>query len=352
MNTSLFHKTTFLTMLLISLVVVLDAQKINDFFWMEKKPKELPVRVRGNLDSKRIILFVQGGFGEHGLDFAAIDYWGLKKHLEANLAMAYYDQRGLHTSKRQLKREDISYAKYSEDILRIAEKLKERYKADIWLMGHSYGGVLALHFLSSKNQTDLIKGAILVSTPYTADNEPDRYTHFRPTYLRKLAKEKINEKEEPEYWQKALNWINEIDSIHTIDHIKKWNAYVDYAKEASVKEKKLRLKDYIKATFSRPYAPFGYELWYRKNNDQISDWLWEDGQKINIKRKLASINQPILLLSGRFDSIAPPIEQDTLQQNIPIAEKVIIPNAAHSHPSIDNPKDFFPAILDFISKHK
>lgn len=341
-----------LTLLLITIVVGLDAQKINDFFWMEKKPKELPVSVRGNLDSKRIILFIQGGFGEHGLDFAAVDYWGLKKHLEPELAIAYYDQRGLHTSKRKLKREDISYAKYSDDILDIAEELKERYQADIWLMGHSYGGVLALHFLSSTTQPDLFKGAILVSTPYTADNDPERYTHFRPTYLRKLAQEMINIDEEPEYWGNALNWINEIDSIYTIEHIKKWNAYVDYAKDSAVKDKKLRFKDYITAITSRPYAPFGYEIWYQKNNDQISDWLWEDGQKIDIKRKLASINQPVLLLSGRFDSIAPPIEQDTLQHKIPFAEKVTIPNAAHSHPSIDNPTVFFPAVLDFMSKHK
>ena len=111
-------------------------QEVNDFYWLEKKPKELPVRVRGNLSTGKILLFIQGGLGEHGIDFATIDYWGLKKTLEPNIAIAYYDQRGLHKPKRKLKKEQITLKQYSKDIQSLILSLKKRYDADIWLMGH------------------------------------------------------------------------------------------------------------------------------------------------------------------------------------------------------------------------
>lgn len=64
-----------ITLILISLFTVnIRAQSVKDFFYAEAESYEFPVFVRGNLDSKKLILFVQGGPGETAIDFARSDY--------------------------------------------------------------------------------------------------------------------------------------------------------------------------------------------------------------------------------------------------------------------------------------
>ena len=73
----------------------LSAQSVKDFFYVEKEKKELPVLVKGNLAKKTILLYVSGSYGDNSIDFARADYPNWKNTLEKEVAIAYYDKRGL-----------------------------------------------------------------------------------------------------------------------------------------------------------------------------------------------------------------------------------------------------------------
>jgi hypothetical protein len=76
--------------------VKLNAQHIKKFFYAEPVTRSLPVFIRGNISSGRILLYIQGGSAEKGIDFGRSDYPRWKETLERQVAVAYFDQRGLN----------------------------------------------------------------------------------------------------------------------------------------------------------------------------------------------------------------------------------------------------------------
>ena len=128
MNNQKFY--VVLTLILLAFNIS-KAQTVKDFFYVEKDNKELPVFIRGNLDNKIIIIFVQGGPGETAIDFGRSDYPRWQNTLEKEVAIAYYDQRGLNKKANRIDTTLINYNQYSKDIIRVSKQLKEKYQAII-----------------------------------------------------------------------------------------------------------------------------------------------------------------------------------------------------------------------------
>ncbi len=322
------------------------AQTVKSFFYVENETKELPVFIRGNLDNQTIIIFVQGGPGETAIDFGRSDYPKWKNTLEKKVAIAYYDQRGLNQKLNKIDTTKINYKQYSKDLIKISEKLKEKYNAKIYLMGHSYGGGYVYHCLAEYNEsTNLIEGAIILNTPITTDHSPERYTYYRPLYLKNLAQEFITKDIDIKKWQEAYDWMEETDSINTPEDSRKWNSYVDSAFESIKRKTSVGMA--FKVLFSRPYNPIKY-LNY-KDNDLVSDLIWTDQKNINFFALLPKIKQPVLLVTGRYDDIAIPEEIQKAEELLKNSVIKILPNAGHQS-FIDQPKLFNQAILKFASR--
>ena len=73
------YKTILITLILFTSLTV-KAQKVKDFYYVEPETKTLPVFLRGNLDSKIILLYIQGGDAENGIDFGRSNYPKWKNH--------------------------------------------------------------------------------------------------------------------------------------------------------------------------------------------------------------------------------------------------------------------------------
>ena len=320
------------------------AQTVKDFFYIEKDNKVLPVFVRGNLDNNTIVLYVQGGPGETAIDFGRSDYPGWQNTLEREVAIAYYDQRGLNKKVNKIDTTVINYGQYSKDLIEISERLKEKYQAKIYLMGHSYGGGFVYHCLSEFNKTTSpIEGGIVVNTPITTDYSPERYNYYRPQYLKNLTLEFINQGIDTAKWQEAYDWIEETDSICTPEDSKKWNSYVDNAFVPT--KRKISFGMVTKVLFSKPYNPFKYLS--RKDNKLVSDLIWTDQKHISFFECLPKINVPVLAITGRFDDIAGPEEMQKTKDLLKESKIIILPNAGHES-FLDQAELFNEAILEFI----
>ena len=92
----------------------------NDMFHVKNGDYLIPVLVRGNTASKKIILFIQGGPGSNTLDFAKVDYPGWKNTLENEYAIAYYDQRGTGNSQGNFTFGQSIYSTYTDDLHEVA----------------------------------------------------------------------------------------------------------------------------------------------------------------------------------------------------------------------------------------
>ena len=341
MNNQRFYLILTLILLVFN---ISKAQTVKDFFYVEKDNKELPVFVRGNLDNKIIIIFVQGGPGETAIDFGRSDYPRWQNTLEKEVAIAYYDQRGLNKKVNRIDSTLINYNQYSKDIVRVSKRLKEKYQAMIYIMGHSYGGGFVYHCLSKfNNTTSPIEGGIVLNTPITTDYSPERYNYYRPLYLKNLALEFIDKDIDTPKWREAYDWIKEVDSISTADYSKKWNSYVDSAFEPITRKTGVGMV--FKVLFSKPYGPFNYMN--NKDNELVSDLIWKDLKNINFFELLPKINQPVLVVTGRFDDIAGPEETQKAKDLLKTSVINILPNAGHES-FLDQPKLFNQAILKFV----
>lgn len=326
------------------------AQQIKDFFYLEPESKNLPVFIRGSLESNKILLYVQGGGAENGIDFGRSDYPIWQNTLEKEVAIAYFDQRGLNRNVKKIDTSKINAAQVLKDIISIAKSLKEKYQADIYLFGHSMGGVDVLRCLASfPKETAFIKSGIVFNTPITSDFSPERYNYYRPLYLKNLAEEFINKGKDANYWQEAYDWMSKTDSIASIEASRKWNAYVDHA-YAPIK-RKISLGMLLKTIFARPYNPIKYLN--HNDNKFVADKLWyadkahwDMGKQNTMWEILPDIEHPVLILSGRYDAIAVPEEQKEAQQLIKHSELVIIPDCGHES-FLDQPQLFNNAVISF-----
>lgn len=328
-------------------------QKVKDFYYVEPESKNLPVFIRGSLESKKILLYVQGGGAKNGIDFGRSDYPKWKNTLETKVAIAYFDQRGLNQNIKKLDTSKINATQVLKDIITIAKSLQKKYNAEIYLFGHSMGGVDILKCLATfPEETSFIKSGIVFNTPITSDFSPERYKHYRPLYLKNIAKEFIEQGKDLNYWQEAYNWMSETDSISSIEDSRKWNDYVDNAYK--ITKRKIGLGMILKTIFAKPYNPIKYlnnkdnkfvadRLWYAEKE------LWETENQTTMWDILPKIKHPILLLTGRFDAIAVPEEQKDAHKLIKNSELVIIPDCTHES-YIVQPKLFNKAILDYINQ--
>jgi pimeloyl-ACP methyl ester carboxylesterase len=233
------------------------------------------------------------------------------------------------------------------DIFTIASKLKEKYKAKVFLFGHSSGGSEVLYCLGRHPQnSEFITAGIAMHAPITTDFSPERYNYYRPLYLKNLAREKIAQEKDTIYWSTALQWMEKTDSIHDAASARRWNNYVACAYQSS--ERKITPGMVCKVIFSAPYNPVNYL--YKKDERLVGDILWRADRHLNRWHLLPEITKPILLLSGRYDPIATEEEQEAAHALIPNSELIIIPNSKHWS-FLDRPEAFYQAVLNFLKKH-
>ncbi len=339
------------TFLILLICKVGLAQHIKAFYYVEPTSKDLPVFVRGNLDDKIILLYVQGGDAANGIDFGRSDYPRWKKTLEKHVAIAYFDQRGLNKPVKKIDTSNINQIQNLKDILNIAQSLKEKFNATIYLFGHSNGGRHVLETLGRfPEESVFITGGIVFNTPVTTDFSSKRYNYYRPLYLKNLAQEKMADTGNTAYWKKAFEWIENRDSIHTAEDSKRWNAYVDRAFEPA--KRSIGLGMVFKTVFARPYNPIKYLN--NKDNKFVGDhfWyaqkkLWDENRQTPLWALLPKIQKPILLITGRYDAISVPEEMEDAHQLLTDSKLKIIQNAAHES-FLDQPEEFNAIILNYI----
>lgn len=132
----------------------------DELFWLTNKGADMPVWVKGNTASKIILLFLHGGPG-----IGAHRYSGFQTNqLQAPYAVAYWDQRDAGAAAGNNNEGDLSLGLMIEDLEKLITVLKYRYGADteIFLMGHSFGGLLGSGFLVKGENQKNIQGWIEV----------------------------------------------------------------------------------------------------------------------------------------------------------------------------------------------
>ncbi len=130
---------------------------------LRHKGADMPIWVRGNLESRKIVLFLHGGPGECAMCLR--EYFS---RVEDEVAVAYWDQRIAGSASGNADPYELTYPQFAEDLEMAVRLLRQRYPATrIYLLGHSFGVEMAWQFLTTGNNQDLVNGFIVLNGTYS-----------------------------------------------------------------------------------------------------------------------------------------------------------------------------------------
>lgn len=317
----------------------------NDMLHVKNGDYLIPVLVRGNTASKKIILFIQGGPGINTLDFAEIDYPGWKNTLEKEYAVAYYDQRGTGNKQGNFSLDQISMEIYIDDLHKVASFLKKAYNAEIVMMGHSFGGELMYRYMLSHNSDDVPEKYIGLDGPATNDVDSLRWT-FRREFLYNTANLEIASNRNVNEWNEVLTWLSFTPVIETNEDKDQWNLYVEELVYIYYGEKPITFGNVVESIFTASYNPFPA---YLKDVEKMNSKLFEDIYAFNLISKLSGINQEILIITGRYDDVCTPEEMNYVYDQISSQFKQleIIEDAGHES-FYHQPEVFTSLVINYV----
>jgi pimeloyl-ACP methyl ester carboxylesterase len=140
--------------------VITIGEDVSETFFVERKGASMRVLVEGNTASQAFILLIHGGPGASSYLFNT-EY--ISNNLEDKYAVVYYDQRNAGASQGGANGEYLNLDEMTEDIKSVISTLKYRYgeMIDIYMLGHSFGGMLSASFVTQDDNQSLLSGWIV-----------------------------------------------------------------------------------------------------------------------------------------------------------------------------------------------
>jgi pimeloyl-ACP methyl ester carboxylesterase len=130
---------------------------------LRHKGADMPIWVRGNLESRKIVLYLHGGPGECAMCLR--DYFAA---IEEKVAMAYWDQRIAGSASGNADPATLNYPQFAEDLRMAVLLLQQQYPdAKIYLFGHSFGVEMAWQFLTTGNNQELVSGFVALNGTFS-----------------------------------------------------------------------------------------------------------------------------------------------------------------------------------------
>jgi proline iminopeptidase len=310
-------------------------------FYLENDGARMPLIVRGNADSKVIILFLHGGPGG-----TAMKKIGCKAflELEQEFRVVYWDQRGSVFCKGGDERKYLTLDQYTDDLDHVVDHLKRRMPDhSIFLMGHCWGGALGTAYLSEPVHHAKVTGWIDVAG---AHNNP-LGDSLSMEWVKAFAREKILKGEQKKYWEQALKWyqLNPEFTSADVPHymfIKKAHGYVLNESDDNGIYPGYNSSDLM-------YSPFQFLRYYLNYRKILNGFIISD---IDLTASMKNITIPSLIMWGKKDGLIPlPMALEAykaLGTNKKNKTIVVFDNAAHTS-YYEQPEAFAKTVKQFVN---
>ncbi|MDX1943420.1 MAG: alpha/beta hydrolase [Saprospiraceae bacterium] len=140
-----------------------DEVKLSENLRLRHKGADMPIWVRGNLQSRKILLYLHGGPGECSLCLREFF-----EPIEQEIAVVYWDQRMAGSASGNADPATLNYSQFAEDLEMVVKLLKQQYpNTEIYLFGHSFGVEMAWQFLTTGENQSLVKAFIALDGTYS-----------------------------------------------------------------------------------------------------------------------------------------------------------------------------------------
>ena len=288
--------------------------------------------MRGQDINKPVILFLHGGPGDPGGPLIFQAYAGLE--LEKDFVMAYLHQRNTCLSP-DVPTKTLTIKQHVKDVDNVVNFLKEKFQKDkIFLMGHSFGGLLG--FLYLLEHEDNIEKIVTAGSPFSLITT------------------------EIEGYESAMEMLEEEGSQEDIEKLKAtgpppFETFQDifvWRKLASKISEKRNEGMTRKLQISKVESVTGVEFnseWEARTMVIIAA-MWEELRVLEISDKVHNINVPLLAMTGAKDITVPFHVLKKGYKNYGGKKESVILEKSNHFMFIDETDLFVSKVVDFFQK--
>lgn len=310
-----------------------EEPEVSENLRLRHKGADMPIWVRGNLQNKKILLYLHGGPGE-----CAMCMREFFTPIEKEMTVVYWDQRIAGSAAGNADPKTLNYEQFAEDLKMVVRLLKRQYPGtDIYLFGHSFGVEMGWQFLTTDNNQDLVKAFIALDGTYS---NYDWLVQVREWALR-AARAKTDDEAEAfmlahpinRETYRSVNWSDWYSRMFRLGANPVWPTDD---------------KGYVfNLWFKMPHSKFSQMT----NTGQYDPYYAEEIFNFDRSAFLKNIKIPIALFWGAKDGIIPIEVAYKTQELLPApATFVRFENSWHSAFHTENEK-FIKELLQFIHEN-
>ena len=315
----------------------------NEMFWLTNNGADMPVWVKGNTASKIFILFVHGGPGKGSYSYSGFQTAQLQKQY----AVAYWDQRDAGAAAGNANYDHLSLEQMINDLDKLVLTLKYRYGNDskIFLLGHSFGGLLGSGYLIKDSNQQKIKGWIEVDG---AHDYPEVNITSRQMMI-DTGKSEIRKGNYVNEWTEIVNYCEANQPNVSLDISYKMN---DYAHKAETYMPVNHTTNPLDLTSPSSPLSYGVNLVHLYETAKGKTFL-ETLEPVTYTSQLSKITIPALLVWGQYDFVVPAISGQHALQQLGSSYKLLAMMPHSGHTPLNGDTDFFAqTVTSFIEKVK
>jgi pimeloyl-ACP methyl ester carboxylesterase len=319
---------------------------VSESFYVENNGASMRVLVEGNTASSAFILFVHGGPGTSAY-FYNTDY--IKNNLGDKYALVFWDERNAGASQGNINGTNLTLTQMTDDLKKVIQVLKYRYgqSSEVFLLGHSFGGLLTSSFMTTDDNESMIQGWIFADG---TQNYPLNDSLTREMLLTS-GQQQIALNKNKAKWEEIISYCNLHTGNFSFDES---NQLEDYAETAETYFDEVTKVDYLKL--------FGQDA-IKKNwplTSILVNYLYSSAAEINkeivkveFSSSLYKVSVPVLILFGQYDFVCPKGLGDNLYKNISSTDKKIVISPISGHEIMLQDEVLFCNEIDeFVKLHR
>jgi len=338
--------------LLLLLMVSCQKEKItigtnvSETFYLNNAGASMRLLVQGNTLSHTFLIIVHGGPGEGSFVYNTkyITY-----HIENKFAVVYWDQRDAGASQGNSNGNNLNLPQMTDDLKKVIELIKYRYgeNSSVFILGHSFGGLLTSSFMTTGENQTMVKGWIMVDG---SPNYPLNDTLTRQMLLR-VGQQQIALNDHVNNWTPIINYCNAHPGNFTLAESNQLESYGADAETYISEVNQFNLLSAMEASSLIDFLPITAVLVnYLYSSDASFNAVLDKTQFSTLLYKIVT---PTLLLYGEYDFICPKELGEEVYNRISTNDKKMVISPVSGHNFMFQDEVLFCNEVDnFIAKYR
>lgn len=311
-----------------------------DYYWVHRAGADMPVWVRGNVDSGVFLVTLHGGPGHNGQGMILSRSF---QELEESYAVVYWDQRASGMSQGNPSTDTFTIADFVADTDAVLGVVEEVYAPEsLFVLGHSWGGDLALATALDGEMRNHVDGWVL----HAAAHDEWMALDASRAWMMDQIETYVDEGVDAGFWAAVGDWYRENPGLPPSD-ARHWS-FVSRTTGYYYNPENYEPPPIAELALASPFTMALYQNEAR--SARLAEPLLDN---FDVSDRLDELEAPTLVLTGEHDGAVPSVVAEEIYAGLPDGGKEFVEFPGVAHSAHDEDPDAFVVVLtDFIERHR